>query len=240
MSNEKQINVTVNGDTLTILEGQANKPYELKGYEYNADSVESLIALVESKGSVKSTVISYNENYVRVILDDTVISHSKDRLSYQYKLSQQCREWFNILTQGVTMDQAEFIKFLQRREPGEIIGIDKLMATLKQFKFVTNITGDFSQTDSSNYTFMIKVGDAEGTIKLPQTFDVHIEILNESSFMQFVEIELEVKKPKSEDEKPKFLLSCPKYQRYYNDAVKAEIEKLKIALPNHLIVAGSI
>jgi hypothetical protein len=36
MSNDKQFNVKVEGNVLTILEGQSPKPYQFEGYKYDA------------------------------------------------------------------------------------------------------------------------------------------------------------------------------------------------------------
>ncbi|HHW41285.1 MAG TPA: hypothetical protein GXX19_09080 [Syntrophomonadaceae bacterium] len=52
-------------------------------------------------------------------------------------------------------------------------------------------------------------------------------------------IELEFYKPKAENERPVFKLSCPKMERYMKTAIKAEVEKLKEAFNRSwLILAG--
>ena len=138
------------------------------------------------------------------------------------------------------MGQKAFIDFLRRREPGEIENSDFLIAAIQNFKYVTNITGDFTYDDRNNYTFAMKVGDAEGTVKLQQIVIANIEVFNESEFIQVMEIELEVQKPKNEGEKLAFLLHCPKLSRYSKKAVDNEIEVVKAELDGYLIVAGNI
>ncbi len=129
---------------------------------------------------------------------------------------------------------------LQRREAGEITAVEELMAALQNFKFVTNIAGDFSFDDRNNYTFAIKIGEAEGTVKIPQMILVNMEIFNESDYIIPVEVEIEVVKPRSESEKVLFQLSCPKLPRYKQEAVAAEIAKLHMELDGYLIVTGKI
>lgn len=239
-NDNQQFHISATGDSLTLRQGIAPEIFVYDGFRHTADSTDSLIALVKEKGAKPNVVIAYNEKGVKAILDDTVKERQQDRIAYEYKFSQQYQEWERILTKGIALDQKEFIKFLQRREPGEIENIEALIVGLQQFKYVTNIAADFSRADDQNYTFMIKIGEAEGSIKLPQLITANIEVYNESKFIQPMELELEVFKPKSEGEKPMFALTCPKLQRYLKAAVNFEIEHLKSELEDYLIVAGNI
>jgi len=238
--NSEEFNITTTGDALTIRRGEAPDIFTYAGFRHTVDSTDSLITLVRSKGVQPNTVISYNEKGIKAILDDTVKDRNQDRINYEFKFSQQYLEWEKILVKGSAFDQRDFIKFLQRREPGEIEGIEALIVSLQNFKYVTNINADFSRENEQNYTFMIKIGEAEGSIKLPQLITANIEVYNESKFIQPMELELEVYKPKSEGEKPLFALTCPKLQRYLKAAVNFEIEHLKNELEGYLIVAGNI
>ncbi len=240
MNNEQTINITPAGPELVVRHGDASRVYQYNGFEHTANSTDSLIALVKSKSNQPNCVIAYNETGIKVILDDQVQDRKQDRIIYNYKISQQYEEWRKILTNGVVFDQKEFIKFLQRREPGEIVDIEKLIVSIQQFKYVINITGDFTREDDHNYIFMTKIGEAEGSVKIPQLLIANIEVYNESGFLQPMELELEVHKPKSENEKPGFLLTCPKLSRYLKAAVNFETEHLKNELDGYLIVSGDI
>ncbi len=235
-----QLNVgELKGNELIVRQGNAENIFQYDGFNYSAYSTDSLIALVKSKGSAANSVIAYDETGVKVIIDDKVVEREQSRLDYRFRESIQFREWKEIL-RGATLDQKTFIKFLQRREEGEVHDIENLMAALQNFKFVTNITGDFSYDDRNNYTFAFKVGDAEGMLRFPQKIYANIEILNESGLMQEIEIEIEVIKPRSEQDKLSFELSCPKLERYKRQAVDNEINKIKTELEEHLIVTGNI
>lgn len=238
--NNEQFHITATGDALTIRHGEAPKQFVYDGFKHTADSTDSLIALVKSKGVQPNVVIAYNEKGIKVILDDTVKDRTQNRVHYEFKYSQQYQEWAKILTDGKAFDQRDFIKFLQRREPGEIECVEALIVNLQNFKYATNIDADFSRVNDQNYTFMIKIGEVEGSVKLPQLILADIEVYNESKFVQLMELELEVYKPKGEGEKPLFALHCPKLQRYLKAAVNHEIEHLKAELPDYLIVAGNI
>ena len=240
MNNEKQINVTPVGDTLVIREGVAPDIFQYQGFKYSADSTDSLVALVKSKANQPNCIVAYNEKGFAVILDDKVTDRKQDRLVHEFKKSQQYQEWASIFEKGVGFDQKNLIDFLRRREDGEVKSVDQLMAAVQNFKYVTNITGDFTYDDNNNYTFAVKIGEAEGTVRLPQIVLVYIEVFNESGFTQMMEVELEVRKPKSENEKPTFVLTCPKLARYLKEALEVEIEKVKKELDGYLVVAGSI
>ena len=237
---QEQIHITTTGDAITVRHGAAPGLFVYDGFKHTAESTDSLIALVRSKGVQPNTVIAYNESGIKAILDDTVKDRSQDRIAYEFKFSQQYKEWEKILTKGAAFDQRDFIKFLQRREPDEIENIEMLIANLQNFKYATNTAADFSRADDQNYTFVIKIGEVEGSVKLPQFLTANIEIYNESRFTQPIELELEVYKPKSEGEKPLFGLTCPKLERYLKAAVKFEIDYLKHELDGYLIVAGNI
>lgn len=241
MSNqEKTFNITTNEREIIVREGRAPEVFQYNGFQYRADSTPALIALVKSKAVKENCVIAYTETGFKVILDDTVTNRRQDRVDYSFKNSLQYDEWKDILESGLMFNQKQFIDFLRRREPGEVEDIDSLIASIQNFKYAQNITGDFTFDDRNNYTFAFKIGDAEGTIRLPQYLYVNIEIYKESGFIQKVELELEVQKPKSEGEKLLFALTCPKLQRYQKLAVENEIDTVKNELDDYLIVAGGI
>lgn len=239
MSN-KDIQIVPQGDTLIIREGQAPQLFVYNGFNYTADSTPALIALVKSKSVKENCVLAYNDKGFMVILDDKVLDRRQDRIAYNFQKSLQYKEWAEILEDGLVFDQKRLIDFMKRREAGEVDHVDNLIAALQNFKFVTNITGDFTFDDRNNYTFSYKVGEAEGFVKVPQLVTAHIEIFNESDFEQVMEIEIEVRKPKEQGEKPLFALTCPKLSRYLKEATQIEIDTVKRELDGYLIVAGNI
>jgi len=240
MEKELNINVTADGGELVIRHGQAPEIFVYDGFKYDAYSTPSLIELVKARGHVSDTVIAYSDVGVKVILNSYTQSRDQDRLNYSYKTSMQHDEWINILKGGCSFGQKNLIDFLRRREDGEVEQIESLISQLQNFKFVTTINGDFTYDDRNNYTFAIKMGETEGTVRLPQIIMANIEIFNESGFTQMMEIEVEVVKPRSEQEKLSFNLTCPKYARYKKRALENEINNIKKELEGYLIVTGNI
>lgn len=238
--NEKQV-IEIKaeaGKDIIVRKGEAPELYRnYKGIVYTAHSTQSFIDIIKRRGSEQS-VIAYNEGGLQSILDDSLRERAVDKTYYDFKESLQYQEWKGIIDHEV--NQKYFIKFLQRREECEVRDIEQLIYALQNFRFVTNLSGDFSQADNNNYTFMFKSKDGEGTVKIPQTIYANIEIYNESDFPQTMEIEIEVNKPKEAGQQPTFTLTCPKMQRYIKAAMDNEIHTLKKAFPDDFVVAGSL
>jgi len=234
-----QVQLANVGNELVLRQGDAANIYERQAFNYSAYSTDSFIQLIKAKSHKSNAVIAYSDTGIQAIMDDKVFDRDQDRLNYSFKLSQQYNEWRNVLG-GASAELKDLIKFLKRREAGEVCDSELLMAALQNFKFVTSITGDFTYDDNNNYTFSMRIGEAEGTVRLPQVIYVSIEVFNESGFFQDIEIEVEVIKPKTEQEKVMFKLQCPKLERYIREAVKYEIDKVKKELDGYLIVTGKI
>lgn len=240
-SNEScEVKVIPEGKELIIRHGDAPEIFTYQGVSYTARSVDAFVSLVKAKGVKERSVVCYTDDSAKAILDDGIVDRPRDTVSLAFANSVRFAEWEGILTKkGSVFDQKGLVDFLSRREPDEVVGIDLFKAALENFKYVTNIQGDFSRVDDHNYTFMIKVGEAEGSVKLPKIIEVNMEIFQESGFFQMMEVELEFLKPKSETEKPLFKLSCPKIGRYREKALEAEIGRMKESLEGYLVVAGN-
>lgn len=234
-----RFHITPGTGELIVREGAAPAVFQYKGFRYNADTADSFARLVLAKADDENCVVFCNEKGFQAILDDTVKDREQDTVSYGFALSIQAQEWEKILTDGKVFDIKGLVDFLKRREENEIADIDRLLYAVSNFKYVTNVQGDFSFDDRNNYTFNIKLSDGEGTVRIPRVILANIEILHGSDFRQDIEIEVEVQRPKDPSERPCFLLSCPKYPRYYQTAIDWEYTQLPKRLPDYLIVQGS-
>lgn len=236
---EQKINITPQGNELVIREGTARSIFEYEGFKYKAFSTDSFVSLLRAKANPKKCIVAYYDTGMTAIVDDTVTDRDQDRVSYKFKRSLQCQDWEPFIS-GRGIGQKDLIKFLQRRDAGEVENGEALLYALKNFRYVTSIEGDFGQIDDHNYTFAFKTKEGEGTVKIPQSIVVNMEIFNESEFVQPIEFEIEVYKPKEAGEAPGFRLECPKFPKYEQEAAKHEVEKMKEGLKGFLIVTGSI
>ena len=236
MEKEFNLNVTPNGQDIVVRHGEAPKVFVYDGFKYLVHCAESFVELVKAKCPSKNCIVSYSGAKISALADDTVIARKQDYIDYSFITSDQFNEFKAVLDKP--LNQKQFIDFLKRREPGDISDIESLLVAIQKFKYVLNISGDLAYDDNDNYTFAIKIGDAEGTVKLPQYVMANIEVFNEAKFFQFMELELKVIKPRSESEKLMFMLECPKLSRYLRSAMLREVEVVKKGLEGYLIVAG--
>lgn len=229
---ENTFNFTVNNDSdedIVIRTGAAIEPFNYLGTVYRALSTNAFCDLVIAR-KTDFTVAGYHDKGFSAILNDSITDAERDKVTYLFEDSLQMEEWNAVLDDSLS--QKQLINFLKcrRQDIPEVPEYETLLYNLQNFKFVQNIEADYSQTDNNNYTFAFKSRDGEGTVKLPQQFAANIELIKGSNYIQEIEIELEIHRPKSADEKPTFVLHCPKMRRYQEIAKDHEIDKLINAL----------
>lgn len=220
---------------ITIMKGEVFRP---EGTSYKLDSIESVADLIKAKGSKEHSVIFYNDRVVGIVLDDSIMDKPKDRANYHFELSNELKAWKNLF--GPVIDQRSFVNFLKQRKPEEVKYVEELMAKIQNLKIATEILGDYQYDDNNNFTVMFKTKDGEKNVTLPSSIYLSLPFLYGSNKAMDVEIEMELVKPRSENEKPGFKLTCLKYDQYLREAVEHEIKRLKEMLPGYLILAGAV
>lgn len=238
-----KINIEVKSAAPEVIvrEGRAPEIFVFGGRKFVAGSHKSFIELVKSKSSKANAVVAYNDAGAKCVIDDTVMNMPFETIQYAYQPSIQAKEWGKILSgDGKVFEHKQIIDFLKIRTEEEIPIIDKLLDSVKNFKYALKISGDYTFDDRNNYTVAISIGEREGTIRIPTLIELQVELFEESEFKQIFEIEIEIVRPRSENEKPLFRFSCPKYLRYEKEAKDNILEKIKEDLAEYLVVAGSI
>lgn len=226
-------------DSLKVYTGEAPEIFQYHGYQYEASTVKGFVELVKKKGVQERAVIFGSGTRFHAVLDDAVQDREHDTVTMPFEYSVICKEWLPILQNGMVMNQKQFVDFLKRRSDGEIENIDELLYNIKNFKYVTSVSGDFTYDSRNNYTFAVKVQEAEGTVRIPQSFIMKCEIFKGSGWEQMMEIELEIQKPKDQGEPLLFKLTCPKFPRYLQDAKENLFDNMKRELDGWLVVEGS-
>ena len=235
---EMKVVVNPSGEKVLIQTMELSE-YINPGFQYTLQSIQSVIDLVKCRGTEELTFIFYTDKQIQVLLDDSKEKRQKDSAFYSFESSPLLKDWNAVI--GNTIDQKKFIEFLKKRDNIiELPEAEALISALQTLKLATEVRWDGDYDDRNNYNFAIKVRDMEGNTRLPNMLTIHIPMINESDFVVDVDIELEVIKPQGEGQKPLFVLSCPKYDRYWKEAVKHEIKILKDALPNYYILAGKM
>lgn len=232
-----KINVYPENDKVLIQTMQLTEHID-KGFNYKLESLQSVIDLVRARGSKEKTFLFYDVKQIQVILDDSKDKRQQDTALYEFTMSDTLWEWQGVV--GKEINQKQFIEFLKKRDPEvELTITESLIGSLQTLKLATEIQWAGDYDDNNNYNFAIKVKDFEGNTRLPNAFIVHMPLINESELSMDIEMELEVIKPQGEGQKPLFIITCPKFNRYWKLAVKHEIETLKKALSHYHILAGT-
>jgi len=235
-----QITPQTGTETVRIIQEplEVRRIHEWNTQRYNLSSMSAVIDYVRRKGTVENTVVFYNNGDVRVILDDSIQDRPLDQAMYSFNLSEQFDNWNEMF--GRRMNQKQLADFLRRLELDELPDRDMLVANIRKLQVITEIKGDYEYDEAGNVSVMYKESNGrEGLVALPSVIEPYMPILNDSEYEASIEVELELIKPKSEDEKPSIILTCPKKDVYIKDAIAFEVDRLKTALPDHLILAGS-
>lgn len=208
-------------------------------HTYETASTDSLLRLIKRKGSAEWTIIACDEenSKVSVILDDTVMNRPQDTAVLAYEWDRDLADWLNILDRR--LDQKTFVKFLQARPDAEKGDIEPLLNAASHLSVATEITGDYVHDDNQNTVFAFKSRGKEGTTKIPKSIKVLSPVVRDGQLLYSVEFEIELDLPKSADQKPAFIITCPKRNRYWYEAVKAEVKRIEEALPYHLVINGT-
>jgi hypothetical protein len=229
------------GDCLNIREGKAPEIFQYEGFNYSAHSTDSFCRLLKAKAvDIPSAAVFMKDSGFHAIVDTSVVDRPQDTITYDFRYSVRAKEWMRILTEGMTFTVREMIDFLKCREEGEIEEYEKLLYAAQNFRYVLKTEGDFTRDNSQNYVVMIRVGEAEGTLKIPERIYINLELIDGSDYLQSLEIEVDIHRPKdAKDGMPGFHLGCPKFARYLDKAKNREGMVLNQELSEFLVVSGS-
>jgi hypothetical protein len=233
---DERINIVTDGGDVNVRHGNLPDIYMYKGYQCSVRNLDSLIELVRRKGNSNVSVIFYNDTGVHVVMDSFEEERPQDTATLKFRNSDEYQEWAQII--GQRINQKTFVDFLRRRPEGQVEDIESLLAAAQKINFATTITGEASYEDTNNVTFVFKMGDVEGSARLPRILIISMPLIHGSDSIMDMEVEMEFVKPKADNEKPYFVLTMPKYDRYWREALEYEIEKLKEELPGFLILEG--
>jgi hypothetical protein len=236
-----EIKVLVSPETgsteLNIFTGE-KKVFYPGGTDYRLDTIDAIAELVKFRGYSDKTLIFFDNKGIGIILDDSIMDRPKDHGKFVFKTSAEWDEWVAVLNKA--LPQKQFVDFLKLRQPEEVHEMDDLLGKAQYLSYATSIIGDFGYEDRDNITVAIKIKDAETTTKIPRQFEITLPLVFGASEVVDMEISLELQKPREEGQKPLFTLTCPKFNRYWSEAVGWEISRLKELLPGYQILAGSM
>ena len=234
-----QVNLVGEQKELVIRQGDAQNIFQYNGFRYETTNTESFIAAVRKFGTEENTVIASSDGKVVAIIDCTVTGRPQDRICLKWGLSPVAMRWGAVI--GKPMQQPQFVKFLEREARIEYqTTVEQLLAQVKNLKINAQIIGDYSMDDRNNYTFMYKIGDTEGTTKIPSVIDLYMQMID-GGRPEIVTIEIEFVRPSNPQEKPTFTFSCPTWQDIFRKSCEYEFEQIKQGVwPGALVICGTL
>jgi hypothetical protein len=233
---EVKVNVTAeDGATISILEGQANTPFDYKGFQLTVSDLASLIEMAHTYGCDELSLVMVGEKGVLLIVDNKEYARPKDTVYYPYRPQLAYKAWGEKLKSKI--DYRKFIEFLRGRNPEEVEGMEILLAKLTTIKFDSIVNGDYSYDDNNNMTVMFKTSTSEGSQTLPKQIIASLPIFEDQPVYRFA-LDMELILPKSEQEKPSFILTCPRWDENVIAAQRDILVRTKKDLAGYTILSG--
>ena len=172
------------------------------------------------------------------VIDHYQEERQQSRVNLSWAPSSEAKRWASVM--GKQLIQAQFVKFLEREARiGKAPIIENLLAQMKGLKINAQIIGDYSMDDRNNYTFMYKIGDLEGTSKIPALLQIEIPLLD-GGRKETVDIEIEFIRPNNATDKPMFWLTCPTWSDLLQQTIDFEVDKVRQALTGWTLIKGNL
>jgi hypothetical protein len=112
----------------------------------------------------------------------------------------------------------------------------QIIAMAERLKLQT-VTDFESSIDPDDHVFMYQEKTGMQTARLPKKIKLLVPYF-ESGEKVSIEVDVEIVKPKSAEDKPVFVLKDMKAARTKRDALKAEIEKIRTSLADWMFIQG--
>ena len=82
---------------------------------------------------------------------------------------------------------------------------------------------------------MYKIGDTEGTTKIPSVIEMHMPIIDGGQNEIFF-FEIEFFRPNNPQDKPTFTFSCPTWKDIFRKSCEFELEQIKLGVKSGTLV----
>ncbi len=177
MSNKE---LCLQGGSHEIREGTLPNIFVYKGYRYDLEDTDSLIAFATKYSSEENGVILHDESGIGCLIDATVEDRPQDFVQYKYEPSFVAEGWGGVLFGNAQrFSIKEMAYFLEHRNPDELERgfLDDLIDSVKHMKYVVTTEVDQTYGDRNNFTAAIKVGEHPGNVKIPRKMYPSIELI---------------------------------------------------------------
>lgn len=199
---------------------------------YQLNDTESFIKYVGKYGNPKKGIIFCGKNAITMFFDE-VSREEKIFLPFTHSL-----ELTTYLgpTGRKEFTQKDFVKALETF-PDVVEEHRFLLPNVERLKIETQV--DFeSNLDQRDHVFMYKEKDGSQTARIPKQIVLTLPFFERSKNKVVITADLEIERPRSEDQKPKFILINPRHERTAREAFEVEVEDIKTALKDWTFIWG--
>lgn len=205
-----------------------------KDRSYGVGDMNSFVTYVHKYGDSKDGIIFYSSAGLFMFFDE---KNRVETVTLNFKKSIELEAF--LYTDGIerSFDQKSFAKLIETF-PECIEDHQALLPNVQHIKM--DATVDFeSKIDDTDHIFLYKEKGGTQTAKLPKRIMLILPYFEGSENKVTIQADLEVYRPKSEDERLRFTLSNPRYQATEREAIELEVSTAKKALSKWFFVKGA-
>lgn len=202
--------------------------------QYSIRDTESFIAYVNRYGKDKDGIIFYNDKGLKMLFEE---SNRKEFVSLPFGSSLELRSFLGEYGTSKEFTQKQFFKVLETFSDclGEQAKI--LLPSVERLRLDSQIEFE-SNIDPHDMIFTYKDKAGLQTTHIPKKLVLTLPYFEGSNILIDLAVDLEVSKPRNENDKPYFTLTDPKAERTERDALDEEINVIKDGLPEWMFVHG--
>ena len=196
-------------------------------FRYKFEDIVSFISYCDTNIEPSDGIIFYTDN--EIIGLHSWLQPAGNRIRYDFELSPELLAWKGVRN----FSHKRFRSFLEERLD-ELIDAT-IFTTLATLKMNTTIHFEPDFDDDRNYGFIYQEKEGKRSSKIPKELTIIVPLFTGDP-PQKIPLHLNVVQPKDPDARLRFTIEIFREERLLADNVTALIEKLRKALPDHMIL----
>ncbi len=218
--------VEVTSERLTPVYAHRNRSYLIK-------DTNSFIAYVEKYGDPGKGIIFVDDSRIVMFFEER---SRVENVVLPFKLSLEVKSFLG--SHGATQfDQKEFVRVLETF-PDVVKEHKTLLPVIERLKLEATMEFE-SNLDDRDHVFMYREKSGKQTARIPKRIVLMLPYFERSKCKTTIETDLEIRKPRNAEERPVFILTDPKHERTYREALEAEVGLIQEALKGWMFVYGT-
>lgn len=204
-----------------------------KDRSYLLTDTESFIKYVEKYGDPKKGIIFCGNNELTMFFDE---GSRGEKIHLPFKQSLEVTTYLG--TAGKKdFTQKDFVKALETF-PDVVEGGNFLLPNIEWLKIDTEVNFE-SNIDQRDHVFIYKEKEGSQTARIPRQIILSLPFFERSKHKTVITADLDIERPRSADDKPKFTLVNHRHERTVREAFEAEVEAIRTALKNWTFIWGN-